>query len=371
MSTIFNHPAGDVLAAVSKAARASERSGSTPIYQHLLLESSKDGSLTITGRCAEMQITVDTAFGGDHAGAICIPTRKLTELLKSFATDQIVKLTVNNGNGVVELKSGKNRFKLAPLPAADFVKMTPPQQQGQSLAMEQGQLRTLLSDVAFATALKDIRYYLNGAYLEVTDSSFNCVGTDGHRLAVSTVPRISSGAPFSMILHHHTVTELIAILDAGELPCQIGLSGMLMTLKAGDTLIQSNLLEGKYPDYRRVLPNPVHEMTVPRVELLDALHRARIFLTEKFHGITLSHKANVLQIQHSNPLAEEAVAEIDVEADHKAPVSIGVNLNYLIDGANMVKDPNVKIGYVDGTTAITIKSDTNPTWRYIIMPMRI
>ncbi|OJX05161.1 MAG: hypothetical protein BGO72_17305 [Burkholderiales bacterium 70-64] len=270
------------------------------------------------------------------------------------------------------IETGKSRFALQTLAAEEYPTVSVNEQFGASFTLPQKQLKHLFHMVHFAMAQQDIRYYLNGLLLVTDGAQVRVVATDGHRLALceATV----EGAELArqeVIIPRKTVLELQRLLADSDDPVLIDVSGNQVRFRFGEVEMISKLVEGKFPDYQRVVPHGyTRRATIAREVLAAALARASILTTEKFKGVRLSLAPGTLQIQTSNAEQEEAVEEIEVGYDGE-PLEIGFNVGYLQDVLGNLRSESVHVDFGDASSSALITVPEEAWFKYVVMPMRI
>lgn len=272
----------------------------------------------------------------------------------------------------MQVKAGKSRFNLQTLPAADYPLMA---QSGDEtslvLRVAQGALKKLLKQVEYAMAQQDIRYYLNGLLFEVNENSLNVVGTDGHRLSFTSLQLNKTYEKQDVILPRKTVLELIKLLDESEDEVVIEVNGSQANFAFSGIRIISKVIDGKFPDYHRVIPTGYrNSVIVDRLVLLQSMQRASILSNEKYRGIRMVVGKDSLRLISSNSEQEEAEEELEIRYDGDA-LDIGFNVTYMIDVLNNVASEQVVFSFADANSSclVTVPGDEN--YKYVVMPMRI
>lgn len=345
-----------------------ERRQTMPILANLLLVA-KGNELAVTATDLEVELVAKVGIEKINTpGEITVPGRKLLDICRSLPDDASIQLETD-GERLI-LKSGRSRFVLGTLPAADFP-VVDDVQPVHTLGLGQPELKVLLDKTQFAMAQQDVRYYLNGLLLETGKQAIRAVATDGHRLAVCELPvPEQKGATHQVIIPRKGVQELQRLLTGeGELTLTIGSNHVRATI--GEIRFTSKLIDGRFPDYEKVIPKPqANIMKADRNVLRAALQRAAILSNEKYRGVRLDLGPAMLRIQANNPDQEEARDEIEVEYSGE-PIEIGFNVNYLLDALAAVDTEQVQLGFVDATSSCLISAPDDRCARYVVMPMRL
>jgi DNA polymerase-3 subunit beta len=355
-----------ILAALQAAIGVVERRQTMPILANVLL-SAKDNRLSVTATDLEVELVAgaDIKSGGD--GAITIPGRKLLNICRSLPDGS--KITVAQDGERVQLRAGKSRFTLSSLPAAEFPVIDEMNVQ-QTLDIPQADLKRLLDKTHFSMAQQDVRYYLNGMLLETDGKMLRSVATDGHRLALCEMDLASKGKGQQIIVPRKGVLELQRLLGSeGVVTLTIGSNHIRAQI--GDIRFTSKLIDGRFPEYSRVIPaNPPRLVQADKDVLRSALQRTAILSNEKYRGIRLAMKGNSMTLQAHNPEQEEAEEEIEVQYDGD-DLEVGFNVNYLLDAIAAIEGSEVEIGLMDANSSCLIRAPDNSSSRYVVMPMRL
>lgn len=348
-----------------------ERRQTLPVLANVLMQPSGD-ALSLTTSDMEIQIRVRTALGagdGTDLQATTVNARKLIDILRAAPAPEA---TLEWGQGKITVRCGKSRFSLQTLPAEDFPLVKESADYGaRPLVIGQGQLKRMLGLVHFAMAQHDIRYYLNGLLLVADGDQLTLVATDGHRLALVGARVDGFDDKRELILPRKTVMELLRLLGDGDEPIELRFASNQARLGFGETELVSKLVEGKFPDYQRVVPKGHrHHLQLGRQDLLAALQRVAILTSDKFKGVRLNLEAGVMRISSTNAEQEEAVEELDVDYAGEA-IEIGFNVAYLIDVLSNLPGDQVRIDLQDGNSSVLITMPDDASFKYVVMPMRI
>ncbi len=358
-----------VLSALQSVAGIVERRHTLPILANVLIR--KTGSqIQLTTSDLEIQIRTTAEFDGDEGNfTATVGARKLIDILRSMPSDQTVSLESSQNKLI--LKGGKSRFTLQTLPAEDFPLVQEAANFGPIFSIPQKTLKALLSQVSFSMAVHDIRYYLNGILFVAEGKQLSLVATDGHRLAFSSATLDVEVPRQEVILPRKTVLEMQRLLSDKEGAIEMQFAGNQAKFTFEGMEFVTKLVEGKFPDYNRVIPkNHKNIITLGRATLLASLQRTAILTSEKFKGVRLNIEPGTLRVASNNAEQEEAVDELDIDYGGDA-IEIGFNVTYLIDAlANMNQDM-VKIELADSNSSALLTIPDDVAFKYVVMPMRI
>lgn len=342
-----------------------ERKQTMPVLANVLL-AARNGRLTITGTDLEVELVASTAVELD-SGETTLPGRKLLDIVRALPEKVAMSVSVEGDKATV--KAGRSRFTLATLPGSDFPTVEDIRTQ-QTVTLSAATLHKLLDKTHFSMAQQDVRYYLNGMLLELDSKSIRSVATDGHRLAFCECATEGGAGSSQVIVPRKGVLELQRLLSQeGQLELLIGASHV--RAQFGDIRFTSKLIDGRFPDYGRVIPpSPPRLVKAERESLRTALQRAAILSNEKYRGIRLTLKPNLLQLQAHNPEQEEAEEELEVSYSGEE-MEIGFNVNYLLDALGAVGSSDVELGFTDSNSSCLIMVPGDSSTKYVVMPMRL
>jgi DNA polymerase-3 subunit beta len=359
----------ELLGPLSAVSGIIERRHTLPILSNVLIEKNA-GSLSFLATDIEIQITARGAIEpSTDARAVTVGARKLVDILR--ALPEGAEVTLQQQDKRLLVKAGKSRFVLQTLPAEDFPRLAKPAGDVARFALPQKALRRLLGLVQYAMAQQDIRYYLNGLLFVVEDKSLKLVATDGHRLAYASMALDAKLPRQEVIVPRKTVLELAKLLADSDDEVRIELSGTQASFAFGTVELISKLVDGKFPDYTRVIPSGhKNKLSVGREVLRQALMRAAILSNEKFRGVRWVVTDGMLKVVSSNTEQEEAEETLEVNYKGDA-LDIGFNVNYLLDALNNVGGTEIECLFGDAASSALISFPTEADFKYVVMPMRI
>ncbi|HEY8117938.1 MAG TPA: DNA polymerase III subunit beta [Methylophilaceae bacterium] len=358
-----------LLKPLSSVSSIVERRHTLPILSNILLEA-KQEKITLTATDLEMQISlsVQSAVGGELSTTIS--AKKLLDICRSLPENADITMATQESR--IQVKAGKSRFNLQTLPAADYPLMT--KATGAVAAVikiGQGELKRLFKQVEFAMAQQDIRYYLNGLLFEVTANRLNVVGTDGHRLSFTSTQLSQNYEKQELILPRKTVIELIKLLDDSEEEVTIEIATGQVNFTFGDIRLISKVIDGKFPDYTRVIPiGHQNSFTVDRMTILLSMQRASILSNEKYRGIRMVLGKDNLRLISTNSEQEEAEEELEITYPGDS-LDIGFNVTYMIDVLNNVSNEKIIFSFADANSSCLVTVPDDDNYKYVVMPMRI
>ena len=345
-----------------------ERRHTLPILSNVLLESAH-GQTNILA--TDLEIQINTAGPESEAGDFRITTnaKKLQDILRALPEGSQVALDWAQNR--LTLKAGKSRFALQTLPAEDFPLMSVGEEVSSAFSLPQETLKTMLAQVQYSMAVQDIRYYLNGLLMQTEGNQLRLVATDGHRLAYSAAAIEADLPKAEVILPRKTVLELFKLLNRPEEQVSVELLGNQVRFRCNDSVIVSKVVDGKFPDFNRVIPLDNDKIFVlNRANLLGALERAAILANEKFRGARLHLQPGLLSVVCSNNEQEEAREELEI-AYQGGELEAGFNINYLMDILRNVHAEDIQLAFGDANRSTLFTIPNNPNFKYIVMPMRI
>lgn len=357
----------DFLKPIGIVAGVVERRQTLPILSYVMLQN-RGGKLTMTGTDLEVEVVVQIPAPGDEF-EITVPARKLFDICRAIPAS--TQVTLEKQGDKILLKAGKSRFSLLTLPVTDFPAVAATDWK-QALTIKQEALKRLVDCTQFCMAQQDVRYYLNGLYLEFRDKQLRAVATDGHRMAVSEID-IENGVEgeTQVIVPRKGVQEISRLVSEVDAPVQLQLGANHIRLQIDSLTFTSKLIDGRFPDYTKVIPSALSKTVQLERELFrEALARVAILSNEKYRGVRLSLQPGKMSISAHNPEQEEATEELDIEYRGEQ-IEIGFNVSYLIEAVGAIASEEITLGLNDPNSSCAIYAATETRTKYIVMPMRL
>lgn len=339
-----------------------------PILGNLLLKV-ENNTLYMTATDLEVELVAHIALEGDfEAGSITVPSRKFLDICRGLPDEAIITVVLDADR--IQLRSGRSRFSLATLPASDFPNIEDWQSEVE-ITLSQAELRGLVDKTQFSMANQDVRYYLNGMLFEIEGSTLRSVATDGHRMAVAQATLSTEFNQQQVIVPRKGVQELVKLLDAPEnsVTLQIGQSNV--RAEVNNFTFTSKLVDGRFPDYRRVMPQSSNKtLEAGCDELRQCFSRAAILSNEKFRGVRVNLAGSEMRITANNPEQEEAEEVLDVSFQGD-DLEIGFNVSYVLDVLSTLRCNKVRISMSDANASALIENADDDTAMYVVMPIRL
>ena len=366
---VLKAPQQKLLEALQSVAGIVERRHTLPILANVLLKKTGD-EIEFTTSDLEIQVRTSATLGGDEGNfSTTVGARKLIDILRSLPGDQVV--TLSAAQSKLTLTGGKSRFTLQTLPSDDFPLVNEAVDFGPVFSVPQKTLKTLINQVHFAMAVHDIRYYLNGILFVAEGRQLTLVATDGHRLGLAQAQLENDIPKQEVILPRKTVLELQRLLKDEDTPIEMRFAGNQARFNFSGLEFVTKLVEGKFPDYNRVIPkNHKNSVILGRAALLSSLQRAAILTSEKFKGVRFNIEPGLLRIASSNAELEEAKEELEIDYNGDE-IEVGFNVTYLMDALANISQEMVKIELQDGNASALITVPEQTGFKYVVMPMRV
>ena len=366
---VLKAPQQKLLETLQSVAGIVERRHTLPILANVLLRKT-GGEVEFTTSDLEIQVRTQATLDGDAGDfATTVGARKLIDILRSLPADQMI--TLSAAANKLTLTGGKSRFTLQTLPPEDFPLVNESAEFGPVFSVPQKTLKTLINQVHFAMAVHDIRYYLNGILFVAEGKQLTLVATDGHRLGLAQAQLETESPKQEVILPRKTVLELQRLLKDEDTPIEMRFAGNQARFNFSGLEFVTKLVEGKFPDYNRVIPkNHQNAVILGRTTLLASLQRAAILTSEKFKGVRVNIEPGLLRIASSNAEQEEAKEEIEIDYEGDS-IEVGFNVTYLMDALSNIVQDMVKIELQDGNASALITVPDQTGFKYVVMPMRI
>ncbi|MEM7251694.1 MAG: DNA polymerase III subunit beta [Pseudomonadota bacterium] len=348
-----------------------ERRQALPILANTLV-TLQDDILSLTATDMEVELIARVKVEGGTPGETTVPARKFIDICRSLPADSEVSFNLEDGRVII--RAGRSRFTLSTLPAEEYPASEVPSGT-QTVTVPRGELKRLIDLTQFAMANQDVRYYLNGLLLEFHGQRLRAVATDGHRLALAELALDGplDEARRQLIVPRKGVLELNRLLSDDDDPLELAISANMVRADVGDVSFASKLVDGRFPDYERVVPDRDEwqkHIVADRETVRQSLARASILSNEKYRAIRLSLRPQTLQVVANNPEQEEAEDEVEVAFDGD-PLEIGFNVSYLMDALTNVPSDTVNIFLNDPSSSCLILPEGRDDCQYVVMPMRL
>jgi len=345
-----------------------ERRQTLPVLANLLVvvESS---SVAFTGTDLEVEMVARTTADDLEPGEVTVPARKLFDICRALPDGCRIKLEQNGER--VTVSAGRSRFTLATLPATEFPTIENIELV-ERVALPEANLKEMMDRTGFAMAHQDVRYYLNGMLLDLREHVLRCVATDGHRLALAeTRLETKIASPRQVIVPRKGINELQGLFEAGDGVVELEFARNHLRVRRGDVTFTSKLIDGRFPDYEAVIPiGADKEVRLQRDDMRAALQRAAILSNEKYRGVKIEVAPNRVRIVAHNPEQEEAVEEVEARTG-VSDLSVGFNVNYLLDALGAISSEEVLLCLRDGQSSCLVRKPDSDDTRHVIMPLRL
>lgn len=358
----------DLLTPLSFVASVVERRQSLPILSNVLIKLSA-GVLELAGTDLEVEVIVKTSTIQGVDGELTLPARKLLDICRALPAHAHIDIKLDKEKAII--KSGRSRFALMALPAADFPSIETKQWEC-TISLTQKELKGLLEKTQFCMAQQDVRYYLNGLLLELTPQLLRAVATDGHRMAMSEVPLSANiEGEKQVIVPRKGVQELSRLLENSDEPVEVLFGSNHLRVNFKELTFTSKLIDGRFPDYNKVIPQKqTILLKLDRDLFRETLSRAAILSNEKYRGVHFNISPGVLRVTAHNPEQEEANEELPIEYQGDE-LDIGFNVTYITDAVGALHSQIIEFGLSDAGSSCTLRSSDDPTYQYVVMPMRL
>ena len=357
-----------LLQPLSQVVGVVERRQTLPVLANFML-SARDGGLTVTGTDMEVELISSVPANVEQDGDITVPARKLLDIVKALPDGANISFNVSDDKAT--LSAGRSRFTLSTLPASEFP-ATDQVETLESIAVGESTLKKMLDKTSFAMANQDVRYYLNGLLFDFASQQLRAIATDGHRLAICDLESgVSVGSDRQLIVPRKGVMELTRMLSDADDEVILAIGRNHVRLVKGDTTFTSKLIDGRFPDYRAVVPvGADNQMLVDKSTFIQALQRASILSNEKYKGVRLEAAGSTIKIIAHNPQHEEAVEEIEAELNFER-LAVGFNVTYLLDALMAIDTEQVSLELKDANSSCLVSAPDSDVNRHVVMPLKL
>ena len=357
-----------LLRPLQQVAGVVERRQTLPVLSNLLLKVAGN-ELSMTGTDLEVELIGRLEVAGSESGEITVPARKMVDICREIPEKADIDFALTDGR--VEIRSGRFRSTLSTLPAVDFPSVDHSETE-LSAELDSKSFKKLLDKTAFAMAQQDVRYFLNGMLVEIGQGHVRSVATDGHRLALSDLEQndLDDGIR-QVIVPRKGVIEIQRLLQELEDTVSVSVGSTHLCASSGMFTLTTKLVDGKFPDYERVIPKGGDKIVMAdKQELRQALSRTAILSNEKFRGIRVSLSSGQLQLSANNPEQEEAeeIVSVDYQGDS---LEVGFNVSYLQDVLGVIENEKVRVTLLDANSSAVIEDPELEDATYVVMPMKL
>lgn len=345
-----------------------EKRQTMPVLANVLLVVSDD-FLTLTGTDLEVQIVAKVSVIDSVQGSITVPARKLLDLCRLLPAQANIMLEQQQEK--VKVTSNRSKFSLSCLPAEHYPEFAETDMEKQ-FTINTGLFKKALEKTIFCMANQDVRYYLNGLLLNISNNKLKLVASDGHRLSIFE-DKLSdqTGYEARIILPRKGVLELYRLLDHLDAELIVMFSANNIRIVIDDLIFSAKLVDAKYPDFSKVFQQQFFEpINLPKFALKDALTRVAVLANEKFKGVTLAISAGTLNISTHNPEHDEGEEELAIEYRGE-DLTIAFNAQYLLDAVSNLDSDTAVLTIASNVSSCFIDEPEQNNYKFIVMPMRL
>ncbi len=357
-----------LLQPLSQVVGVVERRQTLPVLANFMLVA-REGQLTVTGTDMEVELISTVQADVSQEGEITVPARKLVDIIKALPDGSSITCSVSDDKAT--LSADRSRFTLSTLPASEFP-ATDQVESLENISVAETTLKKMMDKTSFAMANQDVRYYLNGLLFDFTGQQLRAVATDGHRLAICDLESdVDVSTDRQLIVPRKGVMELSRMLSGDDHEVILAIGRNHIRLVKGETTFTSKLIDGRFPDYKAVIPvGADKQMLVDKAMFLQALQRAAILSNEKYKGVRLEAAGSTIKIIAHNPQHEEAVEEIEAEFNFDR-MAVGFNVTYLLDALMAIDTEQVSLELKDANSSCLVSAPDSDVNRHVVMPLKL
>lgn len=345
-----------------------EKRQTMPILSNILMVITEN-ELVLTGTDLEIQLISKINLKTNDVGKVTVPARKFLDIVRLLANDAEIKIELKDDK--IKISSGRSRFSLSTLPAENYPEFSESELDHQFL-INAGTLKKSLDKTIFCMANQDVRYYLNGLSLHISNSKLKLVTSDGHRLSIYEEDiGQATGYEARVILPRKGVVELARLLDDPEAEINVQFSTSNIRIYYKELVYSAKLVDAKYPDFSKVFDQPFfNQIHIQKHLLKDALTRVAILANEKFKGVTCDFSNGLLKLSSHNPEHDEAEEELVIEYEGEE-LSIAFNSQYLLDAVSNLDSELAVLTIASNASSCFIEEPEQQAYKFIVMPMRL
>lgn len=329
-------------------------------------------NLTIIANDMEIQASINiNSMEDNNDFTLTLSAKKLQEILKTFTNDE--NITMELINSKVTLSSNNTKFIIHSMPAEHYPLLRLNDNCLVEFDLTQKVLKNLISMVAYAMAINDSRSFLNGMLFELKNNQLILVTTDAHRLAYITHDlKLKSLAAISYIIPRKTILELQRLLEDNEDKITIKFYPTQICFRTETKELISKIIDGKYPDYLKVIPNSNDKLClVNRQELLRSVQKVAVIGNDKLRIITIEIKLHVMIVTCRNEEQEESRDEIKIKYLNNNQLKLNFNISYIKDALSNCNYENLELAFYDNQRSVLITIPEQTQFKSVIMPLRI
>jgi len=363
-----------LLKALGHVHRIVEKRNTIPILSNVLIEAA-DGRVALKATDLDLEATESVPADVAQAGATTVPAHVIYDITRKLPEGAQVSLEMSGETGQLLMRSGRSKFLIQALPAADFPDLTTGEF-GHSFTLPAIELKRLIDNSQFAISTEETRYYLNGIFFHTVESGgvtmLRAVATDGHRLArVETPAPLGAAGMPGVIAPRKAVTEVQKLLEDMSQEVVIEISPAKARFRFGDVTLTTKLIDGTFPDYGRVIPlHNDKRLIVDKDSFQRAVDRVSTISSERGRAIKLSVVDSKMTLSVNNPDSGSASEELEVDYD-STPIDIGFNARYLLDIAQQLSGDTALIKLSDPGSPTIIQDRDGAPALYVLMPLRV
>ena len=357
-----------LLQPLSQVVGVVERRQTLPVLANFMLVA-REGQLTVTGTDMEVELISTVPADVSQEGEITVPARKLVDIIKALPDGSTITFNVSDDKAT--LSAGRSRFTLSTLPASEFP-ATDQVETLENISVAEATLKKMMEKTSFAMANQDVRYYLNGLLFDFNGQQLRAIATDGHRLAICDLESsVDINSDRQLIVPRKGVMELSRMLSGDDDEVILAIGRNHIRLVKGHTTFTSKLIDGRFPDYKAVIPvGADKQMLVDKATFIQALQRAAILSNEKYKGVRLEAAGSTIRIIAHNPQHEEAVEEIEAEFNFDR-LAVGFNVTYLLDALMAIDTEQVSLELKDANSSCLVSAPDSDINRHVVMPLKL
>lgn len=358
----------EILLPLQQIVSVIEKRQTMPILSNVLMVIEGD-QLTLTGTDLEIQIIAKINIATAEPGSITVPARKFLDICRLLPNGAEIKFELQDDK--VKIASSRSRFSLSCLPADNYPEFAESELENH-LFINAGKFKKALDKTVFCMANQDVRYYLNGLLLNVSNSKLKLVASDGHRLSIYEDNLDQpTGFESRIILPRKGVLELSRLLDDPEAELKVEFSSNNIRIFIKNLIFSAKLVDSKYPDFGKVFQQEFfNQIHIQKQLLKEALTRVAILANEKFKGVTFDISSGSLKMSTHNPEHDEAEEELVIEYTGE-PLTIAFNAQYLLDAVSNLDSELAVLTIASNASSCFIDEPGDCGYKFIVMPMRL
>ncbi|MCI8349254.1 MAG: DNA polymerase III subunit beta [Firmicutes bacterium] len=341
-----------------------------PILKGILLNVDDNGILTMSASDLDLSIEKKIKVDNNTSGSIVVLSKLFGDIIRKLPDETI---TIEENDGKVNIKCSNSEFNIIGLSADEFPNINPNEENEEKILFNKELLKDMIKKTAFSASIDENKGVITGVLIEMEENSLNMIAVDGFRMAI-TKEAMKNKEREDIIISAKILNEISRIISESEdsnEDIELLLNDKKAVFSMEDTKVILRLLEGKFMDYKRILPSESScKVVLNKNDFMSSVERASLLAkVGKNNLVKLDIKDNIIEITSKSD--EGNVKENVIVSKEGDDVVIGFNSKYLIDALKVIDDENIVILFNNSVSPCLIKPVSGDSFEYLILPVRL